>query len=213
MVTVAVGNCECGGRRHVMRGGRWVECSCLRRERSVRLWRAAKLPARHDSFTWRRFLAAYRTAQTKDLLGAARELQQGRCSAQLVLTGHKEGRALAGTLLLRDALAGGLSAELVDLPRLIDYEFRRNEDDRGSDPFSKGAVVVHLGSEPRHSWNRPMLEKLVRGRWDAGLATILLADEPRSIGSLYASADVSEAIRENYKVVHVRPLELEVPQA
>jgi hypothetical protein len=172
----------CDGRRHVLEGGVWKPCECLARERTTRLLRAARIPRRHDLETWRTFLEVFRAKPNpKELLGAARSLRAGSRPDDLVLDGDEVGREIAVALLLRQAVAAGMKTELLELRRLIDFEF----DKELGDPYLVPVVALRLGTETKHPWNQRVLEKLLRVRADDELPTFVVVGDVNSTATHY----------------------------
>lgn len=131
---------------------------------------------RHDNETWKTFRERYVVPLV--LSFAARSIGSPHNSGhELVLTGDDEGWSLAASLMARTALDRGLSALFVDLPALIDRAFAR-ETATGPDPARVDLVVLRLGGEPRHAYNRSALERLVNARRDSSLTTVVVGDDP-----------------------------------
>jgi hypothetical protein len=198
--------CECGGARAVFRGGRWVECECLRAARRIRAWRRAGIPKRHDSETWSSLRARWSLSSSAALATMARALKTDGPNApriELALVGDEEGRALAASLLLRCAVEGGLAGTIVDVPRLVDLHFEREEPGGALDASSTGLAVVRIGGEPRHAYNRIALERLLDARRDAELCTVVVGDDPARAADAMGATRAAEAIRERYSIVSV----------
>lgn len=204
MVVKRQTGCTCEGRKHVWSptAKAMVPCVCLKRERQGVRYRKAGIPTRFEHETWRTFFDLWRPSEARTLADVARALKTpGKIepTPMLLLTGRPSlGRELAGALLARSACDGGRTAMLTNLPALIDYEFGREDEGKGADPYRKGLLVVTVGSEPGHKWNRPTLEKVIRIRSDFELPTVLSVQghEPHSLGSLYHSSVVEEAVRQ-----------------
>lgn len=195
---------ECHGKKHVFNREtrRWKKCSCLKRVMSLVAYQQANIPTRYHAGSlreaWREFFNTYRT-DTSDkariLIGAAHELKDENAERPgifLVLYGGPaKARDMVSALLGRSACDGGRTTLLTDLPGLIDHAFKRTDEETLVDPYKQNCLIVSIGHEPAHKWNRNVLEKATCDRWNRCLPTILVinGDEQRaSCGSTRAEA-------------------------
>ncbi len=201
-------NCKiCKGSKH-----RWdkdkntfVKCHCLKIKERDQLFEDAGIPKRYDDETWRTWVEAFDVADVKKIVTTARALKSGDCEAPWILVhGNSElGRMMSAALMLRSACEGGLACRLFDLPKLIDEQFA---DQQGAHYlYQLPVLVVEVGSEVGHKWNKVIMKKLVRDRWEASLFTMLICSgDPSRIASSYGSPQIEHAINNRFTRIRVR---------
>ncbi len=157
--------------------------------------------------TWRGFFTEWRTYGHVLRLAKALQTEGTKADRSLVLHGLRDGRDLAASLLVRSACTGKRTAAIVDLPRLIDVEFRRDEEDASGSGrqrrglYAVGLLVVRLGHEPAHRYNRVVLERALKLRWGAVLPTVLLVEgDPSRLATDYRSTEVDEIVGRYHRV-------------
>jgi len=200
----------CQGAKHVLQNGCWQPCPCLSGKRSIEAYRKAGIPLRFDTESWRSCLREFDIDEPKTLLSAAKKLRaKEQPSSWIILTGRPfDARAMLGALILKAACDGGLSAAQADLPTLIDIEFNREEASNPLGPriYGVGALVILCGEEPRHSYNKRVIERAVRYRWDRNLFTLIVSErDPGNLADRYESNLLRAMIRDRIEWIKVRP--------
>lgn len=177
-------------------GAGWTICDCLKRVKQVERYRRSGVPPVYDRETWSKRLRNLGPRARRPVLEAACALKKGKpLSGGVVLSGPY--RCEIAALLLRAACDGGVSALWVDVPKLIDLWMSKRDQRTDPDPHRVGALVVIAGREPRHSYNRHVMEKLVKTRRDYQTFTIVVSDgDPSRLGALYSRG--VEAIIESF---------------
>jgi hypothetical protein len=108
------------------------------------------------------------------------------------------------TMVAKEACQNDDSARVVTLMDLIDIEFAKG-DDGGLDPRKVGVLCLKLGSEPAHKWNKVVVEKILKYRWDRELLTVVIAEEDIDrLDSYYRSRIVTEFLTDRLTRIMVR---------
>lgn len=197
----------CEGSKH-----RWdekrkafVKCDCLKVKERSRLQDEAGIPTRYDGETWKTWAQGFEVSDLKKIVLTARALKAGDSEAPWVLVhgNSEEGRMMSGALMARSACEGGLAARLFDIPRLIDEQFK---DHAGAQfLYELPVLIVEIGPEVGHKWNKVIMKKLVRDRWEASLFTMLLVEgDPSRVAGSYGSPRIAEAIKKRFAKIRVR---------
>lgn len=201
-------NCTCNGRRHYFHPERrvWVPCICLRKERAEERYQRANIPVRYKDAVWKEFFATYAVSRGARVLVAAQELKDPRHTKPgvffTVVGNPGKAKDTLGALLARASCDGGRPTIITDLANLVDHAFKREEAD-APNPHIQETMILNLGHEPAHKWNRHVLEKAVCERWLRNLSTIVLVhgDEQRvSCGS----TQVEHALK-SFEKINISP--------
>lgn len=197
--------CEGSRHRYDTEKNRWVKCECLTAKDSMSRYDRAGVPKRFDDETWQTLVPSYRLKGVKKLVQEVARLKRGESSeGWFMVTGRpSRARDLIAALVLRTAVDGGHSAGRTDLPELITIEFGRGEEDQ-NDLVDRSVLVLYVGGEPAHKWNRHVMEKVIRKRWAKRQFLLLVAEvDPGRLASYYKSGIVQEALSQNFHRVHV----------
>ena len=191
---------ECSGTKHRWdeAKGAWVSCSCLKSRRTASRYEKAGIGVKASDETWRTFFDSYAMTSAKGLLGSAALMKAGDLPDEWWILHGRPGRArrIASALVLKAACDGGLSAGKTDLATLIDIEFERSED-QDADLWRRDVLSLELGDEPRHKWNRQVLDKILKARTAMRRFTILVTElEPSRLPSYYSSPVLEETLSE-----------------
>lgn len=158
--------------------------------------------------TWRGLLGTIEVEPLREVLEAARELRaRGRSDRWLLVEGPAAAREGLVALLAREAVDGGARTLLLDLPRLVDVEFRRGEE-LGPRVYKTEVLCLSVGQEPPHKYNKFVLEKALRVRWAERLCTVVSTSiAPARLAGVYQSAHVEDAVSKKFARIRAWPKE------
>lgn len=197
-------NCPlCHGAKHVQRPQGWSECPCLVQERKQAARRSCGLAGALARVSWRAFGLAWLPSDPRTIAETAVGLRKSK-SHNVILHGTYAGAEQAFALLLSEAIDASRQVAVMDVRALVDRAFAR-EDVTGPDPATVAVLGLRVGSEPKHSWNGALLERLLAARQGADLPTIISATRPTwGLVSLYGATGVG-ALLESFPAVRIDP--------
>ena len=205
-------NCElCKGRQHIYDKGkrRWVPCSCLRARKESQARKQAGFGERFTRETWQTFIASHKIRGCKDLIREVARLKRGEESSSWFLVSGRpsKSRETIAALIVRSAVEGKHEAYKTSLADLINTEFGRGQE--GFDGAARAPVLVlFIGNEPKHTYNKPVLERLMRTRWADNQFLVIVAEKPLStLKKYYPSGIIGEFFDSNFTKVELSPKE------
>lgn len=188
---------RCDGDGHVYseRRGVFVPCRCLSLQRKSAARRAAGLPARYDTATFRDLQDRFLVKGISELAFAAKRFSCGELPGSwLFVYGRpSQARIHAAALVMRRAVDAKFDSRWLTVSELVDAEF--HEERRGAATFGASVMCLSIGGEPVNKWCRMVFEKALRVRWESGLFTMIVSSYPPSqISTHYRSGTVAESI-------------------
>lgn len=203
----------CGGSRHVFSKdkSKWVKCECAKVTQSKKRYAKAGVGARFKEETWQTFFKGYKVNGGKSLIRFAAKLKlEQEVDEWFMVTGRpSRARDLVATLILRTAVDNGRDAVTTSVSDLVQAEFGRAEE-RTDDVEKAELIVLYAGGEPKHSYNKHAVEKLIRRAYARKQAVILIAEAtPSELKKYYKSGIVQEALSSSFGRIHVDAKETE----